>query len=163
MIKVFEEQVFSEVNITVCAFQFEQRKSGSKKFKTIIKFYPSATTHNIDLNKPFGYLKIFEKSNKNIIVQRFISEISSNQTYIQINCVDSTYKKISAELVKDVTFQKKSSRYSFIVCTNAFLTVEDQKSIISLFNKTLTELRHRHGSLVFSYFLGFGRKRIPFR
>jgi hypothetical protein len=107
-------------------------------------------------------LDIFKKNNRNIKIRRFVSENEMFKTRIKINCVDNISKKISAELVASSDLSKKSDRFSFIVCSSIFLSIKEQKLIVDSFNKTIVNIREKYGSLVFPYYLGFGRKRIPF-
>lgn len=166
-LNVFEEEVFNEVNITTCSFQFEQRRNANLESKTVVTFYPDESIQIIDnltQIQPTLYLKIFERRSGIVKVQRFNDESNLFRTNIVINCIDNKYSKISAKLVKtfDLPESLKSSRGSFIVHISERLSIEDQNTLVELFNETLMGLRRQYGCLIFPYFLGFGRKRLSF-
>ena len=161
-INIFEEEVFDNVAITVCAFQFKQKKQKTTKTMSKVTIYPQQKINTYDFTE-LVLPKSLTKGNINIQVRRVVSNIAMWRTKILINCIDNINEKIGAKIITKEITQKKSTRHNFVVCTNRSLSLEDQKVIVYLFNKKLATIREHYGSLILPYFLGFGRKRLPFK
>ena len=166
-INVFEQAIFNYVDITTCAFQFELRNSTSLTNKTEIIFFPDKKIKKVFLHeemKSIVALDCLENKNHNIIVQRFVKDFCLHKTNIVVYCIDGLYKKIHAKMVKpeDIPNQSNTTRSFFIVCVNKLLSNEEQQVLVNSFNDALYVMRKQHSSLIFPYFLGLGRKRIPF-
>jgi len=160
-INIFEEAVFDNVAITVCAFQFKKKQKKVKQMSKVV-IYPQQKINTHDFTKYFALPKILIEENKEIQVRRGITSSAMQETKILINCVDNVNEKIGAKIITSEISPKKSSRHNFIAYVNRSLSIKEQQIIVSLFNKKLMDIRIQYGSLILPYFLGFGRKRLPF-
>jgi hypothetical protein len=175
-INIFEEQVFNDTSYTICSVQFTL---SNKHYKIKTTIYPSNTELSFELNKSNNYTiggEIYKLSkNKKIKIERLTkNNLYTKKEYITnifLKCIDDSKKnKISLSLVDDDKIYvdntpNLSARSYASLIIEPILTIEQQKLLISKFNKYIKDNRVKYHSLFLTNYresVDISRKRISF-
>ena len=164
-INFFEEQIFDNVRVVICSFDFRLKKSENNV--TNIFFFPSNKFFSVDINSgmlvdiapSFIPCKSIKLANASTNTAKIL-----NSTSIVLQTIDSSpSNQIRLSLVNDLP---TTSKACVRISTNIFLSLDQQHKVVDNFNVLLKDLRNKHSSVLFPYFLGckymgFNRKRIP--
>jgi len=163
-INFFEEQIFDNVRVTLCSFDFYLQ---NKQQSTISIFvFPCNKQFFIDISNGslINLLNQFSTCNS-IKIENSLSKRAKvlHATLLSLQIFDSSPKKEIGLLLSD---DKARTSNSIRISTNILLSYEKQRVIANEFNSTIKSLRQKYSSLIFPYFLscqykGFKRKRIP--
>jgi hypothetical protein len=130
-INVFEEQVFKDIGITMCAFHFKSKTPNSGPQKTLISFFPQNEqfTKELSTTRPISDSFIFHRDKQvvNTIVKGFCDDAAFFKTQIVVRCVDSAsgVNKINAMFVENFDGWQKPNHIG--ISTNVQLTLTEQK------------------------------------
>ena len=164
-INFFEEQIFDNVRVVICSFDFRLKESENNV--TNIFFFPSNKFFSVDINS--GMLVDIAPSFipcKSIKLANASTNTAKNlnSTFIVLQTIDSSpSNQIRLSLINDLP---TTSKACVRISTNISLSLDQQHKVVDNFNVLLKDLRNKHSSLLFPYFLGckymgFNRKRIP--
>ena len=167
-VNVFEEQVFEDTSYTVCSFLFTNKKTETEKDQEKIPFliFPENKTIQISITKPYWSIgsEIYTQIETKYVVKRWVNEDKCN-TNILLHALDSgsnSSKKISLEICDKPIRSKESDRTFASLIITPEISIEQQWSLVNIFNEYITTQRQKYNSLFLSNYREHGRKRISF-
>lgn len=167
-LNIFEERVFVDTSITVCAFQFELRPNTPKSIPTTI--YPSKRRMELLFNDANNYTiggEIY-KLPKASTISRLLENGIPN-TNLLLKCIDDNDRsKIRLECVGDdkIYYGKISSRTYATLVISPPIPIDIQKKVAEEFNEYLNGIREKYNSLFLTTYREsktITRKRISFQ
>jgi hypothetical protein len=165
-INFFEEQIFSNVRVTLCSFDFFLHDNSGKETRIFI--FPEGKQFNIDLSSgEFVNLTALFKIDDSIKISKKTTRKGKllNATSLVLQTTDSSKNK---EIGIFFSEKKNYNSLQVPISINILLSTNEQLTVMHEFNSILKELRQKYSSLIFSYFLsckysGFKRKKISLK
>jgi hypothetical protein len=173
-INIFEEKVFEDTSYTTCSFLFTLKK---QVHLINIFIYPSRKQFSIQLNTENNYTFGGEIYNlpvvKSITVERLTKDNNTSEyiTNLLLKCIDDNINsKISLSIVENKhrycdNTPKLSARSYATLVIKPKLSIEEQNTLVKLFNTYLDIQREKYNSLFLTNFResnSIARKRISF-
>ena len=176
LLNIFEEQVFSDTSYTICSFQFKLKRESNNDSKLNIVVYPSKTTIKEDLNDDNNFMiggGIYNLKLKNTykISRLTTKNKEKSNTNILVKCIDDNSKsQIGLSFVEDENVYidntpNQTARTYATLIIEPKIEKNEQKQLITKFNKYLKEYRQKYNSLFLSNYREskeIARKRISF-
>lgn len=164
---IFTEPVFITTTYSVCSFVF-RRKTNSKMPQTFpININPAKEQVNVTIYPEYDYRIAGEfynalSSTKNIF-GRLVGTTSSDYiTNIKLYALDTRSERIRVEYETDHYCGKSTDRtYATFTCKKT-LTEEQEKFLVSEFNKQIEAFRKQYYDLSMTNYRDYNRKRIGF-
>lgn len=164
---VFTEPVFITTTYSVCSFAFRRKNNIEKNQTFPINIYPINQQVQITLYSDYDYRLAGEfydslKSTKNIF-GRLVGAITDKYiTNIKLYALDTRSERIRVEFEPNHYFGKESDRtYATFVCDYQ-LTEEQEKFLITEFNRQIEYFRQQYYDLSMTNYRDYNRKRIGF-
>ena len=131
-------------------------KNDTKKIKLVF-----SSQNNFSI----GY-EIHQPIQSNLYVGRLVSDKKEEYTFIRVNCLDTTSKRIQAFFSKVPYIGKNSSRMECQLVikfpNNKLLSEDEQKDLIDQINNYINNERDKTNSLFLPTYREGSRKRLPF-
>lgn len=164
---IFTEPVFLTTTYSVCSFAF-QRKNNEASAQTFkININPAKTQVDITIYPEYDYRIAGEfyhsLSNTKNIFGRLVGNTSSDYiTNIKLYALDTRNERIRVEFEPNPYIGKTTDRvYATFTCSKT-LTQEQEKFLVSEFNKQLEDFREKYHDLSMTNYRDYNRKRIGF-
>ena len=172
-INIFEESVFHDTTTTVCTIFFTKKNENDL---INIDFYPSSKNMKVSLNSnnhfTIGGELYHLPKNSSYTFKRLTSKnIQEKNTNILIKCIDDNQRNmICAKMVddKDVYIDNTpdlSARCYMTLIIQPKINIDQQKTLVEVFNIFLAEQRKKYNSLFLPNYReskDIARKRISF-
>lgn len=173
-INIFEESVFDDTDIPICAIQFIRKErqllGTSKSIETKITTYPSKKIINHVFKKSENWM-VGGKLYNNVIKSNYeigrLLENGSNYTNLYLYAIDggSPNNRIRLEYQTTPYYGKISDRSFATITSN--IKIENEKYVINEFNRIIECYRNKYNSLFLTNFRNstkhYVRKRITFK
>jgi len=168
-LNIFEEQVFHDTTYSVCAFQFERKRTNDDRIN--VSIYPTEKHFSVKLSTLNHFLiggDIYnlERTHSYQIARLTKHNKDKQHTNILLKCIDDE-KPIGMNIVKtanvyvDETPNTSARSYATLVI-NPPISLEQQECVVSRFNTLLQRYRNDYHSLFLSNYRENQRKRISF-
>lgn len=152
-VNVFNEQVFDNTTYTTCSFVFRKGKTERIHFNLFPQNIKVVLTDLKPDIKTTDYT--FTRLLKDRKTEGYI-------TNIKLYAIDNRNDKIRLEYNEELFYGKGTDRTYATMVSNKPLTIDQQKELVSRFNKALGNLRNEYKDLCLTNYRDFGRKRIGF-
>jgi hypothetical protein len=164
---IFTEPVFETTTYSVCSFAFN-RKNKSKILQTFtINIFPKNKQVEVSIYPEYDYRLAGEfynsLENTKVIFGRLVGKKSNDYiTNIKLYALDTRSERIRVEFEPNHYFGKESDRtYATFVCDYQ-LTEEQEKFLITEFNRQIEYFRQQYYDLSMTNYRDYNRKRIGF-
>ena len=165
-INVFTQPVFVSTTYSVCSFAF--RRKNNKLPQTFpVNIFPANQQVHITIYPEYDYRIAGEfynaLSNSKNIFSRLVGTTSNKYiTNIKLYAIDTRNERIHLEYEPNHYIGKDSDRtYATFICEYQ-LTEEQEKQLITEFNKQLENFRKQYYDLSMTNYRDYNRKRIGF-
>jgi len=163
-VKYFQEQIFEDATTGVIIMHFK-RGSGTSQFEII--YYPNGDTENVSLEKKYKW--IHGKDFFDYIVSKRTMKINNivlgdnktSNSNIVISLLDGSKRGLCAyynEGVPHRTAPKAFTTYQIYFEDETRLSEEQERKIVTLYNKKLNEFRKQYHSMFLSNYMGATQK-----
>lgn len=165
---IFTEPVFTTTTYSVCSFAFKKKNKINKMPQTFsVNVFPMKQQNLITIYSDYDYRLAGEfyhslSSTKNIF-GRLVGQTSSDYiTNIKLYALDTRTERIRVEFNPEHYIGKNTDRvYATFTCKYQ-LTEEQEKFLISEFNKQIEAFRKQYYDLSLTNYRDYNRKRIGF-
>lgn len=165
-INIFTQPVFISTTYSVCSFAF-RRKDNKLPQTFLVNIFPIGQQVHITIYPEYDYRIAGEfynaLSNSKNIFGRLVGTTSDKYiTNIKLYAIDTRNERIRLEYEPNHYIGKDSDRtYATFTCEYQ-LTEEQEKKLISEFNKQLENFRKQYYDLSMTNYRDYNRKRIGF-
>ncbi len=171
-VNYFEEQVFQDTKINVCAFEF--KKASEKMKEQMIPWvrYPQKEERIFNLSRKNKWIiggEIYDLGSEFKLLRNIEGrELKENerQTFLTLSALDSGREDGRVSLLYEedrIYWGKLTSRtYATLITQDFELNKRQQKRIMKAFNQLVEEKREEYWSLWLPNYRENTRKRIPF-
>lgn len=164
-LNVFEEPVFDDTDIPICAFNFTKIDNNPQPIN--ITFFPTLKNIKVDINRDGGWMvggHLHKPKKSNYKIGRLlIGQTPSTTLYLYATDTGSMNGRI--RLVQREPYYGKDTDRNFATITSNYYI--DEPYVISEFNKRLEFYRREYNSLFLTNFRNstkhYTRKRIQFK
>lgn len=164
---IFTEPVFLTTTYSVCSFAFKRKNNEASAQTFKININPAKTQVDITIYPEYDYRIAGEfyhsLSNTKNIFGRLVGNTSSDYiTNIKLYALDTRNERIRVEFEPNPYIGKTTDRvYATFTCSKT-LTQEQEKFLVSEFNKQLEDFREKYHDLSMTNYRDYNRKRIGF-
>lgn len=164
---IFTEPVFLTTTYSVCSFAFKRKNNEASAQTFKININPAKTQVDITIYPEYDYRIAGEfyhsLSNTKNIFGRLVGNTSSDYiTNIKLYALDTRNERIRVEFEPNPYIGKTTDRvYATFTCSKT-LTEEQEKFLVSEFNKQLEDFREKYHDLSMTNYRDYNRKRIGF-
>ena len=163
-VDVFNQTMFEDTTYAVCSFYFEKKATATQSIK--FHFYGKKQgSKTLTYSKSNGYSVMneieFNTLTPSIKVGRYTAESTGTPTNIFLYAIDNT-EPIRAVIQEPYCGINTDRAFLTFTVEKMTLNLQEQESLVRVFNATLNELRAEYHDGFLSNYRNHGRKRIGF-